>query len=87
MYRFLGSVQPRGEVCAERLDCGHDWDDNFDGEPPVEVQALAFLTPSEAQVLLSKPWPARNWDEFHHPCEKPEHRIARLLGWNQVATE
>ena len=80
MYRFLGSVQPSGEVCAERLDCGHEWAENFSGDPPIEVQALAFLTPAEAQLLLSKPWTVLDW-WTHGPREAPERKIARLLGW------
>ncbi len=82
MYRFLGSVQGTGDVCDERLDCGHEWQDNFDGEPPLVVQALAFLTPAEAQLLLSKPW---HDDVVTGPIEAPERKIARLLGW-QVAS-
>jgi hypothetical protein len=82
MYRFLGSVQGAGDVCDERLDCGHEWEDNFFGEPPLVVQALAFLTPSEAQLLLSKPWALQGREHVATgPIEAPERMIARLLGW------
>jgi hypothetical protein len=66
------------ERCAEALDCGHEWKDNFEGEPPVAVQALAFLTPAEAQVLIRRP-PPTTLDVLFGPEETDEHRIARLL--------
>jgi len=38
---------------AWRLDCGHDWQEMFDDDPPPEVARLAFLTPDEAQRELA----------------------------------
>lgn len=86
MFRFL---QPcvRGlsgdETVDPDLNCGHKWEDNFEGEPPLAVQALAFLTPAEAQVLISTKRFKRRYagsEYFHGPEETEEHRIARLLG-------
>jgi hypothetical protein len=71
MFRFLGSILPGDQVCAERLDCGHPWSDNFSDPPPPEVEHLAFLTQAEAQRLLDDP--KRDW-------EKPQQWIARVLG-------
>lgn len=85
MYEFLGPCVDRlsgDEGVALDLDCGHVWSDNFEGEPPLEVQMLAFLTPAEAQVLLS----SRRFKNVYvdnmllqGPCEPENHRIARLL--------
>jgi hypothetical protein len=92
MYLFLEPCvgQLSGDEGVDPdLDCGHVWSDNFDGEPPLAVQALAFLTPAEAQVLIGKPrFKNRTvWDEsgdkelgtLSGPLEPEEHRIARLL--------
>jgi hypothetical protein len=90
MFRFL---QPcvRGlgdgdEHCDPALDCGHVWSDNFEGEPPLVVQALAFLTPAEAQVLLEKRARFRRRvsgdfgsADVSGPVESEDGRIARLL--------
>lgn len=90
MYRFLQPcVRKLGdgdEICDPELQCGHVWSDNFEGEPPLVVQALAFLTPAEAQVLLSKrarferrvsgSWGSAN---VAGPIESEDARIARLL--------
>lgn len=38
----------------ERLNCGHEWSENFDGPPPDEIARLAFLTPAEIQAELGK---------------------------------
>lgn len=34
---------------AYALDCGHDWQERFESEPPPEVARLAFLLPDEIQ--------------------------------------
>jgi hypothetical protein len=88
MYRVLSPLMSRDDdqVCDPELNCGHTWEDNFGEQPPVVVQALAFLTPSEAQVLLER-WPAplHHRDYLvHGPLEAPERTIARLLGWNRA---
>lgn len=36
------------------LNCGHEWKDFFDGEPPPELVALAFMTPDEMQAEFGK---------------------------------
>ncbi len=89
MYRFLKPLvraRDREDVCDPRLQCGHTWGDNFEGEPPIAVQALAFLMPHEAQALLAKrdafsrfalgPWGSA---EVSGPVEQEDARIARLL--------
>ena len=50
------------EGVAYRLNCGHEWSERFEEEPPPEVARLAFLTPDEAQRELLKP-PLRKSDE------------------------
>lgn len=77
MFRFLSSQMGSYEVCDQKLNCGHKWEDNFDELPPVVVQALPFLTHDEAQILLTR-WPT---EDIYTPREKPELTIARLLGW------
>jgi hypothetical protein len=52
MYRFLQPLMARGEVCHEELDCGHEFTEVFNREPPPEVAALAFMSQAEAQALL-----------------------------------
>ena len=37
---------------AERLDCGESYEEHW-GEQPPDIEALAFLTESEASALLS----------------------------------
>lgn len=37
------------------LRCGVSWEEAFEGEPPSDVAALAFLTPDEAQAMFRKP--------------------------------
>lgn len=74
MFRFLSPlVKGLGDdqVCDLALNCGHKWQDNFPGEPPLIVQALAFLTQSEAQILLTAP---------KHKWENEEQWLSRVLG-------
>jgi|1185.fasta_scaffold09525_1 hypothetical protein len=86
MYRILRPLVHKmflgDEVCDDRLNCGHTWRDNFGEEPPVEVQALAFLSPEEAQVLLEKPlgfeW-ARKTAGLQGPVESEDAITRRLL--------
>jgi hypothetical protein len=85
MFRFLQPCVNElsgDETVDPDLDCGHVWSDNFEGEPPLAVQALAFLTPAEAQVLIaSKRFSNQYVDlmRLQGPIEPEEHRIARLL--------
>lgn len=83
MFRILDPLMGSYEVCAPELNCGHTWEQNFGEPPPVEIQALAFLTPSEAQVLLER-WPEPLGTWFLGPREPPERTIARLLGWTKA---
>ena len=86
MYRILSplvrSWSGGDEICDDRLNCGHTWQDNFKDEPPVEVQALAFLTPSEAQILLERSegfrW-AREAADMQGPLEREDALTRRLL--------
>jgi hypothetical protein len=86
MYRILQPlVRKRSEneeICDDRLNCGHTWRDNFDEDPPLEVQALAFLTPTEAQVLLERGegfrW-AREMTDAQGPLEREDTMTRRLL--------
>jgi hypothetical protein len=84
MYRVLQPRMDRAEyeTCDPRLSCGHVWEERFREPPPVAVQALAFLTQAEAQVLLAS-WPAPLLDRDYlvtGPTEAPELTVARLLG-------
>lgn len=85
MFRVLSPLMGDEQMCDWKLNCGHTWEDNFDDPPPVAIQALAFLTPAEAQILLER-WPKspplaeNDWRPFG-PLEAPERTIARLLGW------
>ncbi len=36
----------------EDLNCGHEYSDRWDVEPPPEIAALAFMTAQEAQATL-----------------------------------
>src|SRR5690349_424705 len=36
------------------LDCGHEYKERWDEEPPPEIAALAFLTDEEAGKLLTR---------------------------------
>lgn len=38
----------------EELDCGHEYQERWDVDPPPEIAALAFLTEEEAGRLLEK---------------------------------
>lgn len=89
MFRFLAPLvraRDSEDVCDSRLNCGHTWQDNFEGEPPVAIQALAFLTKEEAQALLEKrerferfvhgPWGTA---EVSGPVEAEDARVLRLL--------
>ncbi|HMA26007.1 MAG TPA: hypothetical protein VKO62_00110 [Solirubrobacterales bacterium] len=42
------------EGVAYRLDCGHEWSDRFEEEPPPEVARLAFMTADEAQAEFAR---------------------------------
>lgn len=42
---------PQGVAYA--LDCGHDWEENFEEPPPPEVERLAFMLPDEMQKELA----------------------------------
>lgn len=42
------------EYPAWALDCGHEYTERWEEEPPPEIAALAFLTDEEAGALLSK---------------------------------
>ena len=79
IYRFLKPlVRDLGEedgfeceqYCDPALNCGHTFQDNFKRDAPLAVQALAFLKPEEAQLLLSAP---------KVNGESEEERIERVL--------
>lgn len=85
LVRVLSPLMDDEQVCDPTLDCGHRWEENFGEPPPLAVQALAFLTPGEAQVLLER-WPAElPFFDSQGPLEAPERTIERLLGWNRRA--
>lgn len=39
----------------EKLNCGEDYEEEWGRPPPEEIQALAFMTPDEAQSSLKVP--------------------------------
>lgn len=54
IYREVSERMDSYSVPAEKLDCGHTWQENFGEDPPPEIARLAFVTPEEAQGLLAK---------------------------------
>lgn len=43
-----------GEGVRYDLDCGVSWEEAFDGPPPEDVAALAFMGRDEAQAAITK---------------------------------
>lgn len=48
-----------------RLNCGHTYWDVHETDPPPDVEALAFVTPADAQALLSVVVPVRRLPRDH----------------------
>lgn len=53
MYRALLPLIDDESTCDPELNCGHTFENNFGEAPPPELARLAFVTPDEAQALLS----------------------------------
>jgi len=49
IYTILDGKSSFYETPELSLDCGESWEDVFGEPPPLDVAALAFLTPEEAQ--------------------------------------
>lgn len=55
MHEHLRKIaEPVGMWPNEKLNCGSDYEEEWDTEPPEEVVALAFMTDDEAGKLLQK---------------------------------
>lgn len=58
IYRHLEERMKRegdyDEVPAWLLDCGHDYQERWEQDPPDDIAALAFMTDEEAGMLLQK---------------------------------
>ena len=49
------------EFCDERLDCGHEYEENWDEPPPEHIAALAFWLPGDP--LPSAPTSGQSTDQ------------------------
>ena len=64
LHEHLTKVgEPNWMFPAEMLDCGKAYADEHGCEPPVEIQALAFLDSEEAAALLEGREEPDAWDE------------------------
>jgi hypothetical protein len=82
MFLVIDDALPSGEVPDRELNCGHTWEERYEEPPPVEYQALAFLTPDEAQRLL-----LRLPSNFVGPREPECARVKRVLATMMSARE
>jgi hypothetical protein len=55
IYQHLCSIEEDPDFSpAQRLDCGHSYEENWCRPPPDHVAKLAFMTPEEIQLELAK---------------------------------
>jgi len=47
IYEHLRKLCPRGEVPDDRLNCGHEYQERWEVEPPEDIAALAFWLPGD----------------------------------------
>jgi hypothetical protein len=52
IFRHLQTLIDTDQVVMERLDCGLDYEEEWEAPPPVELQAAIFATSDEAAALL-----------------------------------
>lgn len=58
------AIQERrpGVAIAIELDCGKTWEEALDGEdPPLHIEALAFLLPGELPIKRPAANPYKSW--------------------------
>jgi hypothetical protein len=48
---LVSRLQENEQWPDERLNCGHEWSENFGEPPPEHIAALAFLSPAEKQAI------------------------------------
>lgn len=53
IFQAVSAKADRSEAIADRLDCGHTWEERFENPPPPEIARLAFILPEEAQLELA----------------------------------